>query len=968
MKAIKKDYYTEIKKSFSRFVSILLIVALGVAFYAGIRSTEPDMRLTGDKLYDESNLLDLKVISTMGLSQSDVEAINNLENIEKAIGSYSADVIAQTGKNNSVLRFMSLLDGVNVVTMTDGNQPVNITECIVDETFMENEKLSIGDTITVKGAGQAEVTDLLKETEYKIVGTFTTTQYMSSSSKGTSSVGNGKIEGLVIVKEEAFAIDVFTEIYAVVKDAKELICYDDDYHNKIEEAKKMIEDTIMDGCILAKYDELYGSATEIIEGIESNITDTNQIIAKSKKTIKKLNSAITKAEKAKASVEEEIAKSQQKIEMFDAFIAQYSDLGYVPAGILNTYDVSIAQMEREKQQYIEAKEPYEQIVTESETIISQSKDGIIQAKAAITEAERILNDLELGLADANEARDALESPTWYLTDRTHIQTYVEYDLDAERISNIGIVFPVIFFLVATLVSLTTMTRMIAEQRTQIGTLKALGYSKFTIAFKYIKYALSATVTGSVIGIFIGSKLFPVVILNAYQLLYPSLHNVVTPINWEHAVTATVIAIVCVLVATIFASFKTLSSSASDLMRPESPKMGKKILLERIPFVWKHLNFNAKSTIRNLVRYKKRFFMTLFGVSGCMALIVVGFGLKDSTSEIVNMQYGQLHTYDAAIEFNLSSNIKRMEEVNDFLDNDERVSDYLRINESTVEVSSGSRKVSGTAIVPVDETKISDYIVLRENSSKEAISIPENEIVVSEKLAKLLNVKVGDAIQVSIGETDKREIKIGAITENYVFHYIYLSPQLYQQVFNKEPSYNKILLRTNPDKDVDTAAFTDELLNLKAINSVSFIQTLQDKFQDLLRSIDIIVMVLVVSAGALAFIVLYNLNNINITERKRELATLKVLGFYNKEVTGYIYRENIIITILGLVIGCGLGAVLHQFVIRTAEVDIIMFSRQIFPVSYLYSALITIVFSILINITMYFKLKKINMAESIKTID
>lgn len=995
MKAIKKEFYVDIRKTIGRFISIFLIVALGVGFYAGIRSTEPDMRLTGDKLYDESNLMDLKVISTMGLSDYDVEKISGLDCIEKAVGSYSADMIGQTGSNENVIRFLSQTEGINDVTVTNGRKPERTDECMVDQSFWEKEGLQEGDKLTVKSAGSREISEVLHAQEYTITGAFTSTQYMSSSTKGTSTVGNGRVEGLAIVPDDTFALDVYTEIYASVAGAKAAVSYTKEYDEIVEAAAEEIKEQVQEVCIQARYQELYQAATDGIKEIEaqaaevqSGIDAGNQTIQNlqkqiktAKSGIKKLENSIAEAETGKQQAEAAIAQLQVKVDAYDSYISRYSDLGYVPAGSLNNYDVPMEQLEREKQQYVDRQKPYqetiksldagikscEEKIVETNEQIAQANGGIQTAKDEIAKAEAGLKELNLAKSDAEAAREELQSPTWYLTDRNAIQTYLDYDQDAERISKIGIVFPVIFFLVAMLVSLTTMTRMVTEQRTQIGTLKALGYSKFAIASKYIKYALLATVLGSAAGSVIGSKLLPVVILNTYQILYPSMHKVVTPVNLTHTLTATVIAIGLVLAATVFASYKTLAAHSAELMRPEAPKAGKKVLLERISFIWNHLGFYGKSTYRNMVRYKKRFFMTLFGVSGSMALLIVGFGLKDSTGEISTHQYGILHTYDASVSMNLSASEKRTEEARIFLEEDSRIADYMEFSETAVTVSNPNKELTVYAEVPKDVSALENYIILRDHKDKKTpLELEDGKVVITDKMARLLELEPGDTFDLELDETQKVSLTVSGITENYIYHYVYMNANTYRQIYGKEPTYNKLLMHMAEDTDQD--ALTEELLNLKAINSVSLTQTIQDKFKDVLKSIDIIVLVLLVSAGGLAFVVLYNLNNINIAERKRELATLKVLGFYDQEVTGYVYRENVLITILGIGVGCLLGILLHQFVIQTAEIDAITFYRQIKGMSFVYSALLTIIFSVIINITMYFKLKKIDLAASMKSIE
>ena len=966
VKVINKEFHVEIRKSFSRFISILLIVALGVAFYAGIRSTEPDMRQTGDKLYDESDLMDIKIISTMGLEDTDINKVKELSEVKEAVGSYSKDVIGTLNNSEQVLKFMSYTDSLNQVSVTKGRLPKNDTECMVDEAYFKSAKLKLGQSFKIaSGNKNDKLSDSLKNDTYTIVGTFTSTLYFSTN-RGNSSVGNGSVNGLAVVLPDAFCMSVYSEMYVTLKGTKEMNCYSDKYEKAVDKVKKKLEDDVSKVCIKARYDKLYKEATDAINKLEDARKQVQNGITEATKKKASLKSNITKLENASAALDGAMAEYQSKIQAYDNYINKYRAAGSVPAGVLSANAASIEQLEREKQAIVDAQAPTKEQKTKLEKQITKCKEGVKTAEDTVASLKEKDKELELNISDAYEARDEIQSPTWYVQDRTALTAYEEYDQDAQRINNIGKVFPVIFFLVAALVSLTTMTRMVYEQRTQIGTLKALGYEKKTIAGKYIKYAMLATVTGSVFGSIVGVYLFPNIIIRTYRTLYPRISSVSVSFNWIHTLTATVISIVCVLAATIYACYAVLSENPAELMRPQAPKTGKKILLERVPFIWKRLGFHAKSTIRNMVRYKKRFFMTLFGISGCMALILVGFGLKDSVNDIVNNQYGKIHHYDANVVIGSTVSDKRIKEAVDFFDHDERIANYLKLYQSSMTFEANGKEEDGYLVVPQDADKLSDYVSFRERVSGKKVSFGGDKVVIDEKLAKLLKVKEGDQITLAVTDGDTKKVTVGGITENYLYHYVYISPDLYQQIYGKKAGFNQIYL--NVKAGTDTKQLSQEILSYKACSTAFFQSTLKDKMGTILSSIDVIVIVLVVSAGGLAFIVMYNLNNINISERKRELATLKVLGFYDNEVTGYIVRENVIISILGVALGCLLGLILHQFVIQTAELDMIMFGRKIHGLSFLYSALLTILFTIIINFTMHFKINKIDMAESMKSVE
>lgn len=968
MKAINKEFHREIRRSFSRFISILLIVALGVAFYSGIRSTEPDMRATGDRLYDKSNMMDIKVVSTLGLSDFDVSKIEELEGIEKVCGSYSQDVIAKTNGHEHVVTFMSAISGINDVVIKEGRNPSGETECIVDTSYLKEAKLKIGDTIQISsGSKNTNLKEIFARKKFIIVGSFTSSQFISNT-RASSKIGNGRVSGLAIVDDKAFVTDGYTEIYARVKGAKEENCYEKKYQNLVNLAKDSIETKVKDLCIQTKYQELYQAATDVMDGIQSQIDAQKKGIKKAEKKIQKKQESIQELEGQVPALDAEIASYQTKIDVYDKFINQYSSMGYVPAGNLNTYDVPMEQLEREKQQLVDKQTPYQtqkdQILTQVETLntdISNLENDIALAKDTITGLQE-----ELDLA--TDARDEIQSPNWTITDRNQVSGYVEFDQDASRIARIATVFPIIFFLVAAFVSLSTMTRMVTEERTNIGTLKALGYSKLKISAKYLKYALWATLLGSIIGGVVGVQCFPAVILSAYRLIYPGLGSIKILWNLEYSLVAAVIAILVVLVATIFATSATMKETPAVLMRPKSPKAGKKILLEYLPFVWKHLTFQAKSSIRNLVRYKRRFFMTLFGISGCMALIIVGFGLKDSSDEIIANQYGKIFLYSGKVAINGHSNEKRQNEMSDFFQNDGRIVKSMKLAEQTITVKSKDQKEEALLLCPEDADLLANFVSLK-SPEGEGLSLGTDGVIIDEKFALLGNLSVGDEIRIACGEKEEVSVKISGIAHNYMEHYVFISKSLYQSLFAEEP-LNNLLYFNAADQlsNKERVALGEEILSLRACQSASWLVDEKTQIKSVLESISIIVIVLILSAAGLAFVVLYNLNNINISERKRELATLKVLGFYNREVENYITRENVQIMFWGIASGCILGYFLHRFVIVRAELDMMLFGRTIQPLSYVYAGLLTLAFAILINFTMSFRIKKINMAESMKTVE
>ncbi len=607
----------------------------------------------------------------------------------------------------------------------------------------------------------------------------------------------------------------------------------------------------------------------------------------------------------------------------------------------------------------------EQEIADSE---QKLQDGWAEYNDAKAEADEKIAEAESEIADGEAELAEIETPQWYVQDRSSLESYTGYGQNADRMVAIGKVFPLLFFLVAALISLTTMTRMVEEQRTQIGTLKALGYGKASIASKYVWYALLATLGGSIAGVLVGEKILPMVIIYAYKIMYPYLPGIVVPYNLYYSLMATGAAILCTLLATIFACYRTLMDRPASLMRPAAPKQGKRVFLERIGFLWRPLSFTQKSTLRNLFRYKKRFFMTIFGIGGCMALLIVGFGLQDSIFNIGVLQYDEIQTYDATIVVNEEANSEEKETLLQTISEDDRIDDYLNVYQSSVDVVSGDVKKSIYLFVPQSQEDLKRFVTFRDRRTKETYTLNDEGIILTEQMAGFLDVDAGDTVTIMDEDNREMPVKVLAVTENYMYHYAYMTPKLYTELFSEDPEYNMIIFDSaSDDEDVERIIGEDLLAN-KAALSVTYTRSFEQRLDDMLGSLNIVVGVLIISAGMLAFVVLYNLNNINITERRRELATLKVLGFFDREVSSYVFRENVWLTGIGALVGVVLGKLLHGFVIKTVEIDICMFGRNVDFSSFVYSILLTFGFSLFVNFVMYFKLKKIDMVDSLKSIE
>ena len=1204
---LRKDFIIEIKKTMGRFVSIFFIVALGVAFYSGIRASEPSMRITADQYFDDSELMDLKVMGTMGLTKADIKAIGKVSGIEAVEGGYSKDVLCPVGDNENVVHMLSMQKNFNQVSLVEGRLPEKAGECLVDEDFLSYTDLKVGDTVTFHSGDGEELTDSLVTDTYKIVGIGNSPLYISFG-RGNSTIGTGEISGFVVVDKASFDMDVYTEAYVKVSGAEEKTAFTDEYNNLSDAAKEAVSAIEEERCA-ARKQEIVDEANEKLADSEKTVNEKSQELENAKKELESGKSkAAEELEKAKQQLtdgEAELADAKQQIAdgetqlanakaqlndkqaQLDSAEAQYEsgkaqldqkeqelaaaeqtylsnyakympfitagkaqiaagrtqiadgkkqlDEGLAPlkqlrdgldgiedgisqcdsgmaevqkqldgmdsdvyqeyvkipeedrneeqqayvnkwenlnaqfagiqaqktqletakSGLLaqagfateadldaqitsltaqrdeldkkeaallgqeqtlaaqeeellsagrqitdgksqiaaarsqldstksqitdgkaqilsawallnekeDTLNASKAQLASGEQELADGRSKYEQAAKEAE---EQITDG----QAKITDGEKQLTDAKQQIADAKAEIKKIENPKWYVQTREDALTeYQGYGDNADRMRSIGKVFPVLFFLVAALISLTTMTRMVEEQRVQIGTMKALGYGKAAIAGKYIGYALIATLGGSIFGVLAGEKILPFIIIYAYMILYKHLPAILVPYHMSYALQASGIAVACTLIATIASCYKELAAEPAELMRPAAPKQGKRILLERIGIIWKHLNFTWKSTVRNLIRYKKRFFMTIFGIGGCMALMVVGFGLKDCIYEIVSLQYEKVQFYDAATYMSDDISEENRQQLHDYLDQNADIKETIEARMQKTDVKSASGKKTLYLMVPSDNEKIEDFLSFHSRTNKDEVySLKKDEVILTEKMASLLNVKVGDELTIEDEDKGDQTVTVGAICENYMSHYLYLSPEKYEELYGVPAEYNTIIYSVKDGKDDQIEKIGTKLLSMDGVLNVSYTSSIEGRLDDMLRSLNLVIVVLIVSAGMLAFVVLYNLNNINITERQRELATLKVLGFYDGEVASYVYRENILLTIIGSVVGMVLGNLLHRYIILTVEVEEAMFGRQIHWQSYLYSFLFTVAFSLFVNWVMFYKLKKIDMVESLKSVE
>lgn len=850
-KALKKDLRMEIRKNRGRFLSIVLIVALGVAFFSGLRSTESDMRATADAFADSSHMMDLRIIGSMGLTDADVEALRAIAGASDAEGSKMKHVLTQRNDTEYVVELTQVPERINQLQVTEGRMPETVTECLADNR-LKKIGYQLGDVISVyestgketssaaadlvsalQDSGDGSLKSGLTQTEFTIVGFGDSPQYIGIE-RGSAAIGSGQVNGFAAVLPEVFEQTYYTQIFVTSEQAEKEIAFTDGYTEAADRLRQSAEALEEERC-QARYEEL------------KKITRDN--------------------------------------------------LGYFL------------------------------------TWMSQ-----------------------------------LEQPTWTIYDRDDLPGYTDFGSNAERMGAIGTVFPAVFFLVAALVALTAITRMVEEQRTQIGTYKALGYSRADVLFRYLAYALAATVSGGVIGVLCGEKIFPFVIIICYRIMYSPLRHLVIPYNLTYAVMSVALAAVSTSVATLAACLKETAAAPAVLMRPAAPKAGKRVWLEYLTPLWKRLSFSQKAALRNLFRYKKRLVMTVFGIGCCCGLMVVGFGLKDSIMNIASIQYDNIQLYDAMVSVNTDRSADEVQALEEKLDQDERVSAQAEVMMKSVDASTDQAIRTVYLVAAKNPADLEQMIVFRDRGTKEHWELEDGSVIVSEQLAGALGIKEGDSFTLKSGDTLSARPVTAHIAENYLMHYVYMTENTYQSCFGEAPEYNMYWLNLTDSGKAQEELLGKELIAMDGVLTVTYVSATRDMIEQMLQSLYLIVIVLVAAASMLAFVVIYNLNNINISERRRELATIKLLGFYDMEAAAYIYRENVYLTIIGALAGLGIGKLLHAFVITTIEVNQVMFGRTISASSYVTCVVLTIVFAIAVNAVMYFQVKKIDMVESLKSVE
>lgn len=1073
-----KDIFREIKISLGRFLSILCIVAIGVAFFAGIKASAPDMKNSADTYFDKYNVQDIQVYSTIGLTKKDVAAIKKIKGVKSVQPSFSMDTLSQIDSTQMVIKVISygIDQKMNKIRVVEGRMPERENECLVEASSATNKlygTFHIGDTIKLQSGTDEALSKSLKHTKYKIVGTCYNPNYLSYE-KGSSNIGSGTVNSFIYIQNTNVLKDYYTEVDVCVKGAKDLDCYSDEYFDVVDPVLKKIKkisNKQIDARIQSyqsELDEKKQEATDKFKDAENQFNDaqnkidsglseiqSNELKLQNSKdqinqgwneyyanlqlldNIPTLQNAIAQIEESEKKLPELLSQKEQvenglqqinaegdlntkrtliqnaidfidnalkKLENYpdssdaETIRIKLNEKKELLQGQLSSIDQAIAkkaeleailpqiqsgieqiqagvakkaELQSQLNQLLNAKNELNNAYVSLINGQAQYEDGVSKIEDAKNELNKSIEQLTLSKAEFNiQKHDALRELSdaqleidkmegkWIVLDRNSHYSYRDYGACADRMDGIAKVFPVFFFLVAALVCMTTMTRMVDEQRNEMGTLKALGYSKLQIASKYIIYALIASILGSILGCSLGMYLFPTVIFNAWNTLY-NIDQIKFLFQPGLILLASGSVTGITLLATLYSIYSELIEMPSQLMRPKAAKAGKKILLERITFIWKRLSFLQKVTARNIFRYKKRFFMTIIGIAGCSALLVAGFGINDSISDIVNQQYNVIYHYDATVSAKTSeitSQIKSLKGVKDVYEED-----HLAV---TTKIE--NKDISTTVHIISNDKKFKDFCTLF-NGNKE-FDLDDSSVLISQKMATKLNKKAGDTIKIKDANNKVIKAKIKGVFTNYVGHHIYASESLYKSWNTNAKTTHIYLIKSKKTTKKFERNLGNKIMNIDGVQSVTFYSSLQKNFKDMIKSISYIVVVLVISAACLAFVVLYNLSNVNISERKREIATIKVLGFTRKEVDAYINRETILLTILGSLIGLGIGIGLHHLIMNLAEMDDIMFGRTINSISYVISFVMTIGFNAIINLCMHKKLNNIQMVESLKAVE
>ena len=985
---LKKTTLREIRNSLGRYLAILAIVALGVGFFSGLKVTREAMLATADDYLTKSSFYDYQVRSSLGYEDEDVEALSEVSSVKTAEGSISVDVLfsPEDDEADKVLKIHSVPQNINVLQLESGRMPEAANEIVVDYSLFDESAL--GSVIHISQNNEKDTLDMLKYDEYTIVGTVTSPVYLNFE-RGSTALGDGSVSGFAYIPADGFDTDYYTEIYLLLDrhykiysdEYKALIDSTEDevteaaeqqserrYREIVEDAKKELADgrkeyrENYDKYLSEKEEaeaELSASYQEILDGqaeIEQNKSDLDAQEKELKSGKQQVEAGFDELEKQRLQFEEN--KPYMTEEQIAATEGQLSAAEAELEEKLAQINSGLSQIQSGRSRIEDA----EKELTDG---LSQYYEGKAEAEAEFSDAEKEFKEAKAELDDAEKEIEDIETPDTYVLDRNSNVGYACFESDSTIVDGIAKIFPIFFFLVAALVCMTTMTRMIDEQRTQIGVLKALGYSNSAVIGKYLFYSGSAAFIGCVIGFFSCCYIFPMIIWNAYGMMYDFSGDLYYIIDGTLAAVVLAVSLICSMGATISSCYAEFREVPAQLIRPKAPKNGKRILLERIPFIWNRLSFLYKVSFRNIFRYKKRFFMMVLGISGCTALLLTGFGINDSIKNVVNYQYDEIQIYDYSIVFNKNMTEKWQQNFSE--DSADYIDDMIFVHQNSADLVVG-RSVKSITLISSDNENFDSFIRLSDEEGNE-LSYPEKgEAVICKKLADTYSLNIGSDFILRDEDGKEMTVTVSGICENYIENYVYITPDTAKEQWGYEPDIKCALVHAAGSEESQIYASSAKALNNDIVTTVTVNQDFRDRVNGMMESLNYVIALVIISAGALAFIVLYNLTNINITERIREIATIKVLGFYPSETSAYVFRENFFLTGISGLVGLLLGKALHAFVMNEIQVDLISFDVRISPLSYIISFALTFVFAAAVNLAMYYKLDRISMTESLKSIE
>lgn len=996
---MKKTTLREIRESLGRYLAIMAIVALGVGLFAGLKITKTVMVGSADAFWQAQQLYDYRLVSTLGFEEEDVQALAQKADVRAVQGAMEADVLYTDEQgNDKVLKAHSILENINMLETVAGRLPESDTECVVDDHLYGEEV--IGSKIVLSGDNDQDDLDSFRYTEYTIVGTVRSPLYVQFE-RGTTSLGNGSVSGFVYLLPEGFATDYYTDIY--VKFEEDAQVYSDEYDAYMDEREAQWE-TYCEEQGERRYQSIMTEAEEELADAEQELadekaeaeveladakqelTDAEKEIADGEKKLEDGEQELADNKRIIAQKEQELADARAALEAQEAELAsqeealagmmqgQAAGMQYqMPADMARQQleagkaqiEEGEAELRKARGQIRDAGEEIEESRQELADARQEVEDGWQEYNDAKAEFDEKIADAEQKLADARAEIADIEKPDTYVLGRETNTGYVCFESDSSIVEGIANVFPVFFFLVAALVCMTTMNRMVEEQRTQIGVLKALGYGEARIMGKYLFYSGSAAFTGCVAGYLAGIRLFPLVIWQAYGVMY-RFGGIVYAFDWATAVLCLAASLLCSMGTTWASCRHELREVAAELMRPKSPKAGKRIFLEWIPFIWNRMKFLHKVSVRNIIRYKRRFLMMVIGISGCTALLLTGFAIRDSVTTVADRQFEEIQTYAVGVTLKdgvTKEDLSLLEELDQIVaDNG---GDYGLAVETSMDLETADGIKSVKLIAAAEPESFGAYFDLH-TPAGEPIAYPQaGEVVICNKLSERYRIRAGDTITLFNEDREELQAVVSGVCENYIYNYVYVNEETYRKATG-ETGYQSAYV--NLPEEADVYVVGASLMKAEHVTAVAVNRDMLLRVSRMMTSMNYIVFVIIACAGALAFIVLYNLNNINITERIREIATIKVLGFYKKETATYVFRENTVLTGIGCAVGLVLGRLLHIYVMHEVDIDMMSFDVHVEPVSYLLSILLTFVFTWLINRIMSGKLDKINMAESLKSVD